>query len=79
MYSKIFAEKVAGLKCIFAPILMATHSSTLAWKIPWIEEPGRLQSIMKITSEKNMKDIWYLFFLRLQNINDVTATLATSL
>jgi len=23
---------------------MATHSSTLAWKIPWIEEPGRLQS-----------------------------------
>ena len=24
---------------------MATHSSTLAWKIPWIEEPGRLQSI----------------------------------
>ena len=24
---------------------MATHSSILAWKIPWIEEPGRLQSI----------------------------------
>ena len=23
---------------------MATHSSTLAWKIPWMEEPGRLQS-----------------------------------
>ena len=23
---------------------MATHSSTLAWKIPWTEEPGRLQS-----------------------------------
>ena len=22
---------------------MAPHSSTLAWKIPWIEEPGRLQ------------------------------------
>ena len=21
---------------------MATHSSTLAWKIPWMEEPGRL-------------------------------------
>ena len=21
---------------------MATHSSTLAWKIPWVEEPGRL-------------------------------------
>ena len=24
---------------------MATHSSTLAWKIPWTEEPGKLQSI----------------------------------
>ena len=23
----------------------ATHSNTLAWKIPWTEEPGRLQSI----------------------------------
>ena len=23
----------------------ATHSSTLAWKIPWMEEPGRLQSL----------------------------------
>ena len=22
---------------------MATHSSTLAWKIPWMEEPGELQ------------------------------------
>ena len=25
--------------------LEATHSSTLAWKIPWMEEPGRLQSM----------------------------------
>ena len=24
---------------------MAIHSSTLAWKIPWTEEPGRLQSM----------------------------------
>ena len=24
---------------------MAPHSSTLAWEIPWMEEPGRLQSI----------------------------------
>ena len=24
---------------------MAIHSSTLAWKIPWTEEPGRLQSV----------------------------------
>ena len=24
---------------------MATHSSTLDWEIPWMEEPGRLQSM----------------------------------
>jgi len=24
---------------------MATHSSILAWKIPWMEKPGRLQSV----------------------------------
>ena len=24
---------------------MAIHSSTIAWKIPWMEEPGRLQSV----------------------------------
>ena len=26
---------------------MATHSSILAWRIPWIEEPGGLQSMGK--------------------------------
>ena len=30
---------------IFLEKEMATHSSTLAWKIPWPEEPGRLQSM----------------------------------
>ena len=25
---------------------MAPHSSTLAWKIPWMEKPGRLQSMV---------------------------------
>ena len=27
------------------PLEKATHSSTLAWKIPWTEEPGRLESM----------------------------------
>ena len=27
---------------------MATHSSILAWKIPWTEEPGRLQSMRSL-------------------------------
>ena len=26
---------------------MATHSSILAWKIPWMEEPGGLQSMQQ--------------------------------
>ena len=30
---------------------MATHSSTLAWKIPWTEEPGRLQSMGSLRSD----------------------------
>jgi len=29
----------------FVEKAMATHSSTLAWRIPWTEEPGRLQSM----------------------------------
>ena len=28
---------------------MAPHSSTLAWKIPWAEEPGRLQSMESLS------------------------------
>ena len=32
---------------------MAPHSSTLAWKIPWTEEPGRLQSM---GSRRNGRD-----------------------
>ena len=27
---------------------MAPHSSTLAWKIPWMEDPGRLQSMRSL-------------------------------
>ena len=27
---------------------MATHSSTLAWKIPWVDGPGRLQSMASL-------------------------------
>ena len=31
---------------------MATHSSILAWKIPWMEEPGRLQSMGLLMTER---------------------------
>jgi len=32
---------------------MATHSSILAWRIPWTEEPGRLQSIQSQRDRQN--------------------------
>ena len=41
-------EPLAHLRCwlkIQMEKAMAPHSSTLAWKIPWMEEPGRLQSM----------------------------------
>ena len=31
--------------CVAAEKAMTPHSSTLAWKIPWMKEPGRLQSM----------------------------------
>ena len=33
------------ISCIVPEETMATHSNTLAWKIPWMEEPGGLQSM----------------------------------
>ena len=35
---------------------MATHSSILAWKIPWTEEPGRLQSMGLQKSQTQLSD-----------------------
>ena len=31
---------------------MATHSSILAWKIPWTEEPGKLQSVRGVAKNQ---------------------------
>ena len=39
---------------------MAPHSSTLAWKIPWTEEPGRLQS-MGLQSQTRLSDFTLTF------------------
>ena len=36
---------------------MATHSSTLAWKIPWTEEPGRLQSMRLLRVGHDWSDL----------------------
>ena len=42
---------------------MATHSSTLAWKIPWMKEPGRLQSMGSQRVGHNWVTSLSLFFL----------------
>ena len=39
----------------------APHSSTLAWKIPWMEEPGRLQSIVSLRVGHNWATSLSLF------------------
>ena len=40
---------------------MATYSSTLAWKIPWTEEPGRLQSMGVAKSRARLSDFTFTF------------------
>ena len=40
---------------------MATHSSTLAWKIPWTEEPGRPQSMEVAKSRTRLSDVTLTF------------------
>ena len=39
---------------------MAPHSSTLAWKIPWMEEPGRLQSMGSL-NQTQLNDFTFTF------------------
>jgi len=45
-YNIVFVSILLSV-CPEVPVekAMATHSSTLAWKIPWMEEPGGLQSM----------------------------------
>ena len=40
---------------------MAPHSSTLAWKIPWMEEPGRLQSMGSLRVRHELCDFTFTF------------------
>ena len=40
---------------------MAPHSSILAWKIPWMEEPGRLQSIGSLRVGHGLSDFTLTF------------------
>ena len=50
---------------------MATHSSTFAWRIPWTEEPGRLQSMgsQRLTRLSN-----FIFTFHFHALEKETAT-----
>ena len=40
---------------------LATHSSILAWKIPWTEEPGRPQGGKELDTTERLRDVMWLF------------------
>ena len=66
---------------------MATHSSILAWKIPWTEEPGGLQSMgcrelgmTEQLTERNTENIFLiLYIVEPSPLKKLTKKIATSL
>ena len=42
-------------------IIVVLDSSTLAWKIPWMEEPGRLQSMVSLRVGHDLSDFTFTF------------------
>ena len=50
---------------------MATHSSILAWKIPWMEEPCRLQSLGS-QSQTQLSDFTFTFGIRSYKLKIIT-------
>ena len=50
---------------------MATHSSILAWKIPWTEEPGRLQSVHGVAkSQTRLSNFTFIFMIQVLCIKE---------
>ena len=43
--SSSFSRKLCAARLVMSSTSTAPHSSTLAWRIPWVEEPGGLQSM----------------------------------
>ena len=55
---------------------MATHSSTLAWKIPWVEDPGRLKSMGVVKSQRLLFDFTFQFHALEKEMATHSSTLA---
>ena len=47
--------------CSLLEKAMAPHSSTLAWKIPWMEEPGGLRSVGSLRVGHDLSDFTFTF------------------
>ena len=54
-------SKVIATKKKFISLFMAPHSSTLAWKIPWMEEPGGPQSMGSLRVRQDSETSLSLF------------------
>ena len=56
---------------------MAPHSSTLAWKIPWMEEPGRLQSMgsLRVGHDRATAILLFTFTFHFHALEKEMATL----
>ena len=68
--------------CIYKSLsekAMATHSDTLAWKIPWTEEPGRLQSMGLLRVGHDWVTSLSLHFHYQHNFNDYNGYLTNPL
>ena len=52
----------SGLLMSLSQKVIAPHSSTLAWKIPWTEEPGRLQSMGVAEGQTRLSDFTFTFY-----------------
>ena len=59
MHSFLWLSNIPSYICITEKA-MAPHSSTLAWKIPWTEDPGRLQSMGSL-SRTRLSDFPFTF------------------
>ena len=51
---------------------MAIHSSTIAWRIPWTEEPGRLQSMGSQRVRIQLSDFTFTFHVILSKLASVS-------
>ena len=58
----IYLTMLTILKCTIQEKAMATHSSTLAWKILWLEEPGRLHAVHGVTKSRTRLNDFTLSF-----------------